>query len=1328
MSEFVIDSYDDDTLEFKDDAMSDFHEAINAGGDDAPLVLTSGGSKSNENKEATTSSNLVKEIYPKEVFNGFPELSKDDLSIIIFSSWKARGPAGHHIESMNSFYDRGIKQIITEIFSVTGEMKNERTDEEGKDIDYINFEVKFTDANMLTPTTTQYQTGRPQMLTPNAARLRNMTYSAPLFVDAVAKATAVYKDTNRQPKTITADIKNFRIAGIPVMVGSKLCHTYNLDRESKIRLQEDPKDPGGYFIIKGGEWAVDNLENIHINDVQVFRNMHQKEIARASIISKPGDGYENSWQIILRYLNNGAITVELTAGKKDKVDVPFYLIFRAFGMTQDRDIINHIVYGVDNTDPVSKRMMEILSKAFLVSAKEFAHLKISKAKKDEKSEMDAIAHTLKSRNQQEIAQFLGKRLKKFVQDSNYEKDEEAVKFVYTESMKILDNKILPHCGVNPSARISKLWFLGHLINKLLRVEIGVSDSTDRDSYKNKRLHTAGVSIAKTFKTHYNFVVIQAIKKHLMDNFKTTPFSKVKLESAVKTAVNIGDLESVITKSITTGNKTVTIRRHEVNNRVSSQLLFRKNDLNVYSILNTINTPNSSSAKQTERSDEMRRVHPTYTGYIDHCQSAEGGEKVGMSKQICVSASILDASNSYILKQTLFADPAIIKLDKIIDAGDITSKELSKVFVNGDWIGVCKESYKIAAKYRMARRYGDINEFATIVWEPMVRELYFWVDNGRMVRPLIIVYNNIEEYIKAFKEGRAYVSEEQTTLLERIHIPTSSQKKKQTDAKNLIKFQQWTKLKKEHIIGLQEGTITMDDLRKQRIIEYIAPEEAENVLIAENYELLKEKQNDIEHQFTHCDIELATLGIVSLSSPYVNHTPATRITMFTNHKKQTCGWFALNWPYRMDKGVFLQYYCEVPLVRTFTDGLTNPNGQNVIVAYMIHTGFNQEDSAVINASAIDRGVFVGSYFMFEKTELGKDEEWGNPDLDATLDIKYQANYEKTDKGRIIKGSLVKENDILFVKSAKIQKPNDPRYTYTDRSIRYKMREPAYVEEVIETRNDEDIELGKVKLRTIRPLIVGDKISSTNGNKSIVGLMCNEADMPYAEDGLVPDVLLNPHAIPTRMVIGQIIATVMGELSVRKGTTHDAKPFKKIDIVEVIKELEGYGINNMCHKRLYNGRTGNWIDTLIFIGPVAYQRQKKFVLDNAYAVHNGPISNLTRQPTEGKANEGGLRLGEMEKDVIVAHSAMRTLYEKFYEDSDGIKLPICRCGERAIINEKENIYKCKKCGDSADISMVHSSWVANIFMHEAAAMGIPLKLELAPYAFGRAYNEKIDGKFS
>jgi DNA-directed RNA polymerase II subunit RPB2 len=1211
----------------------------------------------------------VKEYEPEPEGIIDPQLVSVDLFTIIYAEINRKKIAGHHIDSMNAFYKVGIKQIATKLFTVEGRYKNQRdkTDED-REISELEYKVEFTDINLAPPTTIKYKSGTTQMLTPNMARIKGVSYSAQMSIDASVRVTAIYK--NGSTKTHTTEVKGQRIASIPCALGTELCNTFNASRETLKTIEEDPQNPGGYFIIKGGEWAVDNLENSAYNNFHVTKNMYANEIVRGYFISKPGDAFENSFQIVLRYLNTGAITAEIFVPRVDKLEIPYYIIFRVFGMTRDKDIVNNIVYGVDNKDPITQKLLEILEGSFRVEDSKFGPIRTNT-------------------NSVEIIEYIGRKITEIANPTAARKDDNVTKYLNNNVLGIFDKYVLPHIGSGAEHRMRKLRYLGHLIYKLLCVNIGVLDQSDRDSYADgKRIHAAGITIAKAFKKSFNLATVQEIRKHLQKDFKTTPFSQLQLGESIKAAINSDDLERMLTKAITTGDKTITIRRMQISNRVSSQTIYHKNDLNVKSILGTISVANSGASKQNERADQMRRVHASYLGYIDVTQSADTGEKVGMTKQLACTASICGSTSSYIIKDILTADPDIILLDDITPEA-ITEEKLAKVFVNGDWIGCCRKSHNLIHKYRIARRHGDIHYHTTIAWKLHVREILFWTDAGRLMRPLIIVYNNLTEYIKNWREGD-----------------------------RTLQFKQWIKLTKSHIYGLQTSKITMDDLRVERVIEYISPEEQENTFISCNLDNLREHANNIQRMYTHCDIEQAIFGIITLSAPMVNHSNATRNTYYTNHRKQSAGWFALNYPFRIDKNTTLQHYCEKPLVGTFTNVLTYPNGHNCIVALALHGGYNMEDSITVNQNSIDCGAFNASHYNYEKSVLEKGEQFGNPDESRTMDIKKDAIYEHIKGGFISEGTLARKGYVLIVKAAKIPKPIDS-YLYIDKSIIYKREEPVYIERVVSTRNDEDAQMAKVKYRANRPLAVGDKLSSMTGNKGIVSNKRARCDLMYSEeDGLVPDLIVNAHSIPTRMAINQVIECLLAQLAANKGCFIDATTFRPINVAETLQLLEKQGIKYGGHKRMYNGLTGEPIDTLIFIGPTAYQRLQKFVIDENYATRTGPTTALTRQPIIGKANDGGLRFGEMEKDVICAHGTMRALHEKFYKDSDGIDIYICRiCGNKAVVNEKVGIYKCKYCKDNADIARVSSSWVANLFFSEASAMNVKPRFELAPFTYPR-----------
>lgn len=1217
--------------------------------------------------------------YELESHTTDPELSANDLITFLHAEALRKGIAGHHIDSMNSFTRIGVKQIVTKVFSVIGRLKNERDKtEEDQSISDISFEVRFDDINLTKPMANKPKTGQFHPLTPNLARTKQLTYSAGMYLDATIEATAIFKDGTK--KTRTGSFKNHRIASLPCMLRSDLCTLSGETRESIKEMEEDPNNPGACFIINGQEWTVDCLESniFNVPMIHLGTNDADRERVRLTYISKPGDAFENSYRLVLTYLNNGTgsrgggLTFEITTNKFSKLELPYYILFRAMGMTSDRDICNCIVYGVDNTDPVTIYLMKALEDAF-------------------DAPMDKKFESLRRETRQsEIIKRLGEIMNPDVNTNIVRKDDDAIRFLNNKVSDLLDKYILTHIGTGIEHRIKKLRFLGHLINKMLRVEMGVLDPSDRDSYKNKRVRAAGISLAASFKQNFNFAIVGPIRRRLLKDFKSTGFNAIQLVESVRSAIGTADLEKLMISSITQGNKEIVIKRTTITNRVSSGIVYHKNDVNVKSTLNQINTTGASAAKQTDRAIDMRRVHPTFAGYCDPSQSPESGEGVGMTRQMTITTSISGSSSSFLLKETLARDPRIILFENIVPER-VSEERLAKVFVNGDLIGMCEHAHEIAQYYRMARRHGNIHHQVSIVWETAIREVHFWTDHGRVLRPLIIVYNNLREYIALSREHNA-------------------------DTQPEPQFTQGIKLTRKMIEGLQDGTLSIDDLRANRVIEYISAEEQENTLLAQSIDVLREHEHDATLQFTHCEVEQAIFGIISMTVPYGNHSATTRNTFTTAQRKQAIGWFALNYAYRADKNTSLQHYCERPLVPTYIDNWCYPGGHNAMVALIVHGGQTQEDGIEFSRTSVDCGAWNCSQYNFVKSELEKGEQFGNLDMNKTIDIKKDANYEDIEGEFVRPGTEIQRGHVLIVKTAKIAKPTDPNYIYTDKSIVYKNDEPRRIECIINARNNDDVQFVKVKMRANRPLRVGDKLSSRHGNKGITTAQCSRADMPYMEDGTTPDIMVNAHSIPTRMAINQLIEAETGLLAARRGVCIDATTFKKINIESLTKELAAEGVKYGGVQRAFNGRTGDYMDCLIFTAPTTYPRLCKFVVDEHYAIRTGPTSALTRQPLDGKSNDGGIRCGEMEAWVMEGHGIQRVQHEKLYADSDGIDMQFCAgCNNPAIVNELAGIYKCKYCLDAADIVNVKSSWMHGIIASELSAMNIKMEREPQPRIF-------------
>ena len=1200
------------------------------------------------------------------------DLTKHDMMTFIESFIDQNGLVGHNKEGYNELVGTGIDRIMSELFIIEKTYKNDRTqtstDQKCKS---HKIQFSFSETKVARPIFTNFASCQNADLYPNRARLTGLPYAGQITLSATVKLTAQF-DTHIEEKI--AEIPPFQIGGLPIMLGSDRCHTTNMTREGLKSIGEDPTDEGGFFIMKGGEYVVDLLENIRYNTNHTHTKMKPNEHVRSEFLSQPGGAFENSSQVRVRYMTNGQITIEINSTKFEKVRLPFFIIYRIFGMTSDLDIANTILFDVEDQSPITKSIIKILEQSFHLADATFAPL------------IPIIERS-------KVIQMTGERVIKYITNTTYQTNEAAVQHLNEDILASFDNQLLPHMGRTPESRIRKLRFLGLIIYKTLLVHLKILAPTDRDSYKNKRVHGAGISLAKAFKTQVNISVVIPILRSLRRELKNNPWESITENTIIDTFKNslvASDLNRAMEQSITSGNKTIVVRRKSAQNRVSSQALERKNVLNTYSALRTVVTQNAGNAsKQTERADMMRRVHPTYTGYICVAQSADSGESVGMKKQLALTAGVCLAGEALPLKMRLFIDPEIIKLDDV-KSERMLKENLSRVFVNGEWIGCCLSSHKLVTRYRLLRREGRIiDPFTTIYWDPISNEVEFWLDVGRLRRPLLIVDNNLDEI---------------------------EEKSKKNTGKNFIQNMRFTK---QHVHQIIAGEITLNDLIKEGIIEYITPEEHENCFIAESISVLFENKHNILKRYTHCDIEQSIFGLAALMSTFGNHTQPARVTYETNQGRQTGGWYALNYPFRLDKNRFFQYYNEIPLVRTITHKLVPANGTNVIIAYASYGGDNQEDSAIVCQAAADRGLFAGAFYKFESIELEKGEIFCNPDALTTTNMKPNANYEKLVDGFIKVGSIVRNGDVMIGRVAKINKSksSDDKYLFTDRSSIYRLSEPARVIQVLHPRGANDELFGIVKLKYERPLRTGDKMSSRSGNKSIVASMLAQSDMPFTEAGIIPDLIINTHSFPTRMTIGQLIETTLGKVCAQKGIIADGTAFLPVDHIQIATDLQSLGFRYNGKERLYNGMTGEYFDSAIFIGPTAEQRLQKFVLDDEQSVAgSGPTDATTGQPLGGKNIQGGLRMGEMENHTIQSHGSMFNLYEKTHLDSDGRVMYVCRmCGNLAIYNEYQKIYQCRTCNELADISVVESSKTAILLYEELAASNINVCLGLQPREF-------------
>lgn len=1350
------------------------------------------------------------------------DLTPRDMLTFVAAAVDENGLVGHNLRGADSLLREGLNEIMERLFRIDRTVRNDRAATEGdRARTSFRIQIEYHGVRVDRPRCTMYDTGQIAALFPARARAARLPYSGAMTVGATVTLTANYADGRAETRAV--EIDPFQIGTFPIMVGSVGCHTHGATREALKAMGEDPLDPRGNYLPTGGDQVVENSENIRYNAEHVHVAMKPAEYVRVEFLSQPGGAFQNSSQVIVRYMRSGAITCEINSTKFEKVRIPFYLIYRLFGMTSDREVVSTIVLeegalaasgseaAAPGAGPSARAMLEALEKAFHVPDADFGHL----------------AYEL---DRERLVRGVAERLARFLTNPTaYASNESAVQFLNqdllgnSEHPGGLDRIFLPHMGEGSESRVRKLRFFGLLVHKALLAHQGVLPPTDRDSYRHKRLHGADLSLAKAFKTQVNDCVVSRMIQALRRLLKTDEWEKVTAGSvvaAVRGAIAPADLNRAMEQALTAGAKTIVTNRTAKRNRVTSTALERKNMLNVLCALRSVVTPNGGGAsKQTDRADQMRRVHASMPGFICIAHSPDTGEGVGMRKQLALTATVFAAGDAAPLRRRLLADPDVTPLDA--PGGG----QGARVFVNGEWIGTCRDEHALVARWRALRREGvAVDPTTSICVDSVTGEVGFWLDVGRLGRPLLIVDNNLLEYAAARRAARAraalaapgaagrgkvsnwpggyregadsvvrddgatylvdlllavvaghpatavslanleaggradldpvrvskadlsapvlvrraagapagspdYVvldgahrvararAEGRATLPARF-LTAAELRHCAPEAAPPVKFAQNVRFTRAHARALAARRLGLGDLVREGVAEYVTPEEAENCLIAPSVAALRAAAADVTRRYTHCEVEQALFGLAAHLSPFGNHTQPARVTYETNQARQTGGWYAMNFPFRADKNRFFQFFIETPLVYTISSRFVLPAGANATVALISYGGDNQEDSAIVNRAAVDRGLFAGAFFRYEMAELEKGDAFGTPDPATTRGLVPRANYERLVDGFVPPGAVVRDGDVLIGRYARLAAADrEGGFLYTDRSVVYRGRETAVVEEVLRPRGANDELFAVVKLRFERPLRVGDKISNRSGNKGIIARVMPAADMPFDEDGASPDILMNPHSLPTRMTVGQLIETSTALVCARRGVVADGTAFLPVDHDDVAAQLVAAGLRANGRRRLFNGFSGECLDAAVYCGPMFVQRLQKFVYDEEQCIGgSGPTDATTGQPLSGKHAGGGLRKGEMEKHTDIAHGAALNLYEKFFTDSDGRVQHVCRgCGAYGVYNPHAARYECKNCGELANLAAVDSSKSAHLFHEELAASNVRLTFGLEPFAY-------------
>jgi len=766
-------------------------------------------------------------------------------------------------------------------------------------------------------------------------------------------------------------------------------------------------------------------------------------------------------------------------------------------------------------------------------------------------------------------------------------------------------------------------------------------------------------------------------KYIIDNYKTSNISDI----IEKTGISSNQIRKIVSRAKTGFSLSCRMSTDIVYEDFIKDNILDNGCISV-SILSIKEIEPELVYDFTTRSNNHSFVASSFVCHNCPAETPEG-QSIGVVKNISYLAHITIPTNSSSLYE--YVKPHIYSVDET-NAKEMYGKV--KVFVNGSWLGVAIHPFELYAEMKEKKFKGIINIYTSIVFDYKNLEIRICNDGGRLTRPVLRVKNN-----------RVIIDKTTTNMLEKKEIS-------------------WNDL------------LTSCKI-KESVIEYIDPEEQSYSMIAMKCKHGYLQDKNLHFNYTHCEIHPSTIfGVLASCVPYPEHNQAPRNTYQCAMAKQAMGIYATNYDQRMDKTAYVLNYPTRPLVDTrlmnFIKLNKIPSGTQIHVAIMSHTGYNQEDSVLINKGALDRGLFIATIYHTEKDEdknIIRDEIIRcKPDPTKTKSIKF-GNYDKLNsQGFMPENSLVENRDVIIAKTIPIKENrNDPTKTikYEDQSKTYRTTEETYIDKNYTGRNGDGYNFAKVRVRILRKPVLGDKFSSRHGQKGTCGNIIPEEDMPFTKDGIRPDIIINPHAIPSRMTIGQLKETLLGKVLIELGMFGDGTSFGNLDIKTISKELQKLGYESYGNELLYNGLTGEQLETNIFIGPVFYQRLKHMVNDKQHSRSIGPMVNLTRQPAEGRSRDGGFRIGEMERDVMIAHGMSKFCRERLYDVSDKYSVHVCKkCGIVASYNDGNankmyanadfTIHLCKNCNNTTHFAKVEVPYAYKLMAQELQTINIVPRL--------------------
>ena len=1088
---------------------------------------------------------------------------------------KVKGLVKQHLDSFNYFVDDDLKKIIKANEVILSDVDPE-------------FYLKYVDIRIGKKSSSS---ARDYLTPPHECRLRDMTYSAPIYVDI---------EYTRGRNIIMH--KDVEIGRMPIMLRSNKCILYDADEKTMAKLNECPLDPGGYFIVNGTEKVILVQEQLSKNRIIVEADP-KKEIVQASVTSSTHERKSKTYVITKNgkiYLKHNSIAEE----------IPIAIVLKACGIISELEIMQ------------------------LVCGNDSAYQDIFAVNLEEASRMNIYT-------QQQALEYIGTKVKTMRRQKLS---------ILQEGIEAIATTVVAHLTVEALNFREKALYMATMARRVVMAIHDPKMVDDRDYVGNKRLELAGQLISLLFEDL--FKKFNSDFKASIDKVLKKPNRAMEYDALLSINVHSNNITSGLNRAISTGNWS--LKRFKMERAGVTHVLSRLSYISALGMMTRI----SSQFEKSRKVSGPRALQPSQFGMLCTADTPEG-EACGLVKNLALMTHIT----------TDYEEEPIRKLCYILGVEDISMVDSASlhlnfgVYLNGTLVGVTRFANKFVTQFRELRRSGKISEFISIHSNAHQKAIQIATDGGRICRPLIIV-----------RDGKSTVEA-------------------------------------HHLADLINGELVFDDFLKLGLVEYLDVNEENDSFIA-----LYEK--DICPASTHMEIEPFTvLGAVAGLIPYPHHNQSPRNTYQCAMGKQAIGAIAYNQFKRIDTLLYLMIYPQQPMVKTKTIELIDydklPAGQNATVAVMSYSGYDIEDALVLNKASIDRG-FGRCETRRKTTTILK--RYPNHTQDIIGGMRVDENGEPIWQHKSLGpdglgevGMKVESGQIYINKSIPTNSTEpfsgDASAQYKETPVIYRAPEASHIDQVMMSVSDNDQALIKVLLRQNRRPELGDKFSSRHGQKGVCGIIVKQEDLPFNDQGISPDIIMNPHGFPSRMTVGKMIELISGKAGVLNGSLEYGTCFGGSKLEEMSKILVDQGFNYSGKDMLYSGITGECLQAYIFFGPIYYQKLKHMVLDKMHARARGPRAVLTRQPTEGRSRDGGLRLGEMERDCVIAYGASQLLLERLMISSDAFEVDVCNgCGLMGYSGW------CTSCKSAENVIKMTIPYAAKLLFQELLSMNIAPRLKL------------------